>query len=83
MVVIALRLGHESIETTHIYLEADLAIKERTLERIDFVALLQSWRVLLAWSSTRRRLYTSHFASCGRRLAYWCWPIRLCQSLGR
>jgi hypothetical protein len=28
------RLGHESIETTHIYVEADLAIKERALERI-------------------------------------------------
>jgi integrase/recombinase XerD len=25
---------HESIETTHIYVEADLAIKERALERI-------------------------------------------------
>ena len=32
--VIALWLGHESIETTHIYVEADLAIKERALERI-------------------------------------------------
>ena len=34
MAVIALWLGHESIETTHIYVEADLAIKERALERI-------------------------------------------------
>ena len=34
MAVIALWLGHESIETTHIYLEADLAMKERALERI-------------------------------------------------
>jgi integrase/recombinase XerD len=34
MSVIALWLGHESIETTHIYVEADLAIKERALERI-------------------------------------------------
>jgi integrase len=32
--VIALWLGHESIETTHKYLEADLATKERALERI-------------------------------------------------
>lgn len=32
--VIALWLGHESIETTHIYVEADLAMKERALERI-------------------------------------------------
>ena len=31
---IALWLGHESIETTHIYVEADLAMKERALERI-------------------------------------------------
>jgi integrase/recombinase XerD len=32
--VIALYLGHESIETTHIYVEADLAMKERALEKI-------------------------------------------------
>ena len=31
--VIALWLGHESVETTHIYLQADLAIKERALAR--------------------------------------------------
>ena len=31
--VIALWLGHEQIETTHIYLHADLAIKERALVR--------------------------------------------------
>ncbi len=32
--VIALWLGHESIETTHIYLEADLATKERALSKL-------------------------------------------------
>jgi integrase/recombinase XerD len=32
--VIALYLGHESIETTHIYVEADLAMKERALAKI-------------------------------------------------
>ncbi|MEJ7604570.1 MAG: tyrosine-type recombinase/integrase, partial [Kofleriaceae bacterium] len=32
--VIALWLGHESIETTQMYLDADLAIKERALDRI-------------------------------------------------
>jgi site-specific recombinase XerD len=32
--VIALYLGHEGIETTHIYLEADLAMKERALASI-------------------------------------------------
>jgi integrase/recombinase XerD len=31
--VIALWLGHENVETTHIYLHADLAIKERALAR--------------------------------------------------
>jgi len=32
--VIALWLGHESIETTHIYLEADLTTKERALSKL-------------------------------------------------
>ncbi|MFN7970795.1 MAG: tyrosine-type recombinase/integrase [Acidobacteriota bacterium] len=32
--VIALWLGHESIETTHMYVEADLATKERALEKL-------------------------------------------------
>ena len=31
--VIALWLGHESIETTHTYIEADLAMKEKALEK--------------------------------------------------
>ena len=31
---IALWLGHESIETTHIYLEADLETKERALQKL-------------------------------------------------
>ena len=31
--VIALWLGHERVETTQIYLHADLAIKERALAR--------------------------------------------------
>jgi site-specific recombinase XerD len=33
--VIALWLGHESPTTTHAYLEADLALKERALARVD------------------------------------------------
>ena len=32
--VIALWLGHESIETTHGYIEADLAIKQRALDKL-------------------------------------------------
>ncbi len=32
---IALWLGHESIETTHVYLEADLALKEKALAKLD------------------------------------------------
>ena len=31
--VIALWLGHESVETTHIYLEADLAMKQKALAK--------------------------------------------------
>ena len=31
--VIALWLGHESVETTHVYLEADLAMKEKILTK--------------------------------------------------
>ena len=32
--VIALWLGHESIETTHGYLEADLKFKEKALQKL-------------------------------------------------
>ena len=32
--VIALWLGHESPATTHIYVEADLAMKERALSKL-------------------------------------------------
>ena len=32
--IIALWLGHESIETTHVYVEADLATKERALDNL-------------------------------------------------
>ena len=32
--VIALWLGHESIETTQMYLDADLELKQRVLDRI-------------------------------------------------
>lgn len=32
--VIALWLGHESLETTHVYVEADLATKERVLDKL-------------------------------------------------
>jgi thioredoxin reductase len=38
MAVIALWLGHESIETTHVYLAADLATKERALDKLAPVA---------------------------------------------
>lgn len=34
MAVIALWLGHESLETTHVYLEADLTSKERALDKL-------------------------------------------------
>ena len=33
--VIALWLGHESLETTHLYVEADLAMKERALAKVE------------------------------------------------
>jgi len=33
--VIALWLGHESVETTQIYLDADLALKEQVLAKDD------------------------------------------------
>jgi site-specific recombinase XerD len=35
---IALWLGHESIETTHVYLQADLAMKEKALGKLDPIA---------------------------------------------
>jgi len=34
MAVIALWLGHESLETTHVYVEADLATKQRALDKL-------------------------------------------------
>jgi integrase len=34
LTVIALWLGHESIETTRIYLDADLAMKEEALDKV-------------------------------------------------
>ena len=37
LAVIALWLGHESIQTTNIYITADLASKEKALERLDAV----------------------------------------------
>jgi integrase/recombinase XerD len=33
--VIALWLGHESIQTTHVYVEADLATKQRALDKLE------------------------------------------------
>ena len=33
--VIALWLGHESPATTHLYLEADLSMKEQALKRVE------------------------------------------------
>ena len=35
---IALWLGHESIDTTHVYLQADLARQEQALEQLDPLA---------------------------------------------
>jgi len=34
MATIALWLGHESIDTTHMYLQADLAMREKALEKL-------------------------------------------------
>jgi site-specific recombinase XerD len=34
LTVIALWLGHENVQTTHGYLEADLATKEAVLEKV-------------------------------------------------
>jgi integrase/recombinase XerD len=35
MATMALWLGHESIETTHMYLQADLAMKEKALKKLE------------------------------------------------
>jgi integrase/recombinase XerD len=34
--VIALWLGHEDVQTTHVYLQADLAMKEKALNKLAF-----------------------------------------------
>jgi integrase len=44
MTVIALWLGHESTETTHLYVEADLQMKQKALDRIDEPALKKGRR---------------------------------------
>jgi hypothetical protein len=36
--VIALWLGHESTATTHMYIEADLAMKQRAIDKISIPA---------------------------------------------
>jgi len=54
--VIALWLGHEKLETTHTYVEADLAMKERVLEKLAAVktktARFKADDKLLAFLST-------------------------------
>jgi hypothetical protein len=35
LTVIAIWLGHESTETTHLYMEANLVMKEKALSRIE------------------------------------------------
>ena len=49
MAVIALWLGHESIETTHIYVEADLAMKERIAPATSSVRRYRADDALLAF----------------------------------
>ncbi len=34
LAVIALWLGHESLETTHLYIEADLKMKQQALDKL-------------------------------------------------
>jgi len=56
--VIALWLGHEQVETTQMYLHADLALKERELDVV-------GTRVVL--SGPLRRLRVARSATCRRR----------------
>jgi len=35
LAVIALWLGHENLSTTHLYVEADLQMKERSLQKLE------------------------------------------------
>jgi hypothetical protein len=41
--MIAVWLGHESADTTHVYLEADLDTKEQTLRRLTPAGNCPSW----------------------------------------
>jgi len=53
--VIALWLGHESIETTQIYLDADLALKQKALAKTDRLVgvVSSSNRTIPCWLSSR------------------------------
>lgn len=42
--VIALWLGHESTETTQIYLHADMQLKEHALHRVSLITASAVWR---------------------------------------
>ena len=37
MATIALWLGHENIETTHVYLQADREMQEKALEKLELI----------------------------------------------
>ena len=57
--MIALWLGHESVETTQIYLDADLALKEQILAPLDGARVSSSVEVVgTAWSAGEGRSQT-------------------------
>jgi hypothetical protein len=68
--VIALWLGHESLETTHIYIEADLRMKQKALEKgsnLRAKPFATSHHPTICWLFSRRSDYADYAEQRGVR----------------
>ena len=80
--VIALWLGHESVETTQIYLHADLSIKERALALTTPVRGKPATRPIRYWHLLKASDYAEHLTWPSRDSAPSCGIIRRSAKFG-